>query len=56
MLWYLIPLVILIDVVALIVSPPQNTGDRKMRITAAARPPYMLHTAPRVVNPRQKSE
>ena len=39
-----------------LVSEPQNTGESTMRMIAAASPPYMLHTAPRVVKLRQNSE
>ena len=38
------------------VALPENTGEKMISTTALIRPPYMLITAPRVVNRRQKSE
>ena len=35
---------------------PDTTGESAMRMIADARPPYMLHSAPRVVNRFQNSE
>ena len=41
----------IIDVLA-----PETTGESAIRMMAAANPPYMLHSAPWVVNRRQNSE
>jgi hypothetical protein len=38
------------------VLAPETTGDNVIRMMAEANPPYMLQTAPWVVNRRQNSE
>lgn len=38
------------------VGDPENTGDSTISRIAAPSPPYMLHTAPRVLKRRQNSE
>ena len=38
------------------VSEPETTGEKMMRMIADASPPYMLQSAPLVVNRFQNSE
>jgi hypothetical protein len=42
--------------VVALMAPPETTGEKMIRMIADPSPPYMLHSAPRVLNRRQNSE